>query len=523
MPTLTISRRPCVQLALGLFFWAVPLPLGFAQTAVTILHTSEHHGTLEPLEQGSYKGQGGMARRATLIERVRKEAPLVLLVDSGDLLIGTAMSSVFRGEADIKAMNLMAYDALALGNHDFDFGTAHLKKLKNEARFPFLCTNLRPREPDICDRFIVKSIGPLRIGIIGLIGKRNYPDTFNRQALQELHFEDPVEAARHAVSELRERVEIIVAVTHEDTEEDLALAAAIPAIDVIVGGHTEGFDGLISKGLRTPEKERVELSGAGAVFVKTHRQGRTLGRLDLLYHDRTILVAEARNVPVTSAVTANPKVSQLVESYAGRLETETERVIGDAAVNLEGGNMAIRTRETNLGNLLADLSRGQSGAEIGFVNAGQIRGGFSAGPITRRRLMEVLPFDDGLCLLTLTGRELREALENSVSRLPEANGRFLQISGLSYVFDPAAPVGSRVKTMQVNQTPLDLSRHYTVVTSQFLADGGDGYTMFMHAGDRQNLELPLRDVLSAALKVGPLTAREESRIRRVGAQDDAAK
>ena len=161
-----------------------------------------------------------MARRATLIEQTRKEAPLVLLVDSGDLLVGTAMSSVFRGEPDIKAMNLMRYDALALGNHDFDFGTRHLKNLRKEASFPFLCTNVRPQDPDVCQRHAIKHLGHVRVGLIGLIGKKNYPDTFNRDVVREVEFVDPIVAAKQAVGELCER-EVFFRVLVRDRHQDL--------------------------------------------------------------------------------------------------------------------------------------------------------------------------------------------------------------------------------------------------------------------------------------------------------------
>ena len=133
-----------------------------AQTPLTILHTSEHHGTVMPLEAGQHAGFGGVARRAALIGAVRKEVNNVLIVDSGDLLVGSAMSAVFRGEADIAAMNLMGYDALGLGNHDFDFGLEHLMRLKRQAKFPFLCTNVRPRTANVCQRFVIKSLGAVR-------------------------------------------------------------------------------------------------------------------------------------------------------------------------------------------------------------------------------------------------------------------------------------------------------------------------------------------------------------------------
>ncbi len=509
------QHRPFVMhpfSALAFFFALSIADLTYAQVAVTILHTSEHHGTIQPIEHGPFAGFGGVERRAALIKQIRQEVEHLLVVDSGDLLMGTAMSSVYRGEVDIAVMNLMSYDAIAVGNHDFDFGTRHLKNLRKEASFPFLCTNVRPQDPDVCQRHAIKHLGHVRVGLIGLIGKKNYPDAFNRAVVREVEFVDPIVAAKQAVGELRERVEILVAITHQDTEEDFALAKAVPGLDVIIGGHTEGFDGLVPPGQTNPVERRVELTGVGPVFVKTHRQGRTLGRLDLLYHEKTIMVAEARNLPVSAAVSSDPDIAKLVRDYARRLDEQTNQVRGEAAHAFEGENRDIRTRETNLGNLLADLARQHTGTEIGLVNSGMIRSSIPAGPVTLKRVMEVLPFDSSLTSFTVTGATLKAALENSVSRLPQASGRFLQVSGLAVVFDPTAPSGTRITSVQVNGAPLNPARRYSVAADNFIAEGGDGYTMFLQVADRRDHQIPLRDVLLSALKAGPLAAKVEARI-----------
>src|SRR5881296_3444359 len=468
-------------IALAFFSALAVAEQAHAQVAITILHTSEHHGTIQPIEHGPFAGLGGVERRAALIKQIRQEVEHLLVVDSGDLLMGTAMSSVYRGEVDIAAMNLMSYDAVAVGNHDFDFGTRHLKNLRKEATFPFLCTNVRPQDPDVCQRHAIKHLGHVRVGLIGLIGKKNYPDTFNRAVVREVEFVDPIVAAKQAVGELRERVEILVAITHQDTEEDLALAKAVPGLDVIIGGHTEGFDGLVPPGQTNPVEGRVELTGVGPVFVKTHRQGRTLGRLDLLYHEKTIMVAEAHNLPVSAAVSSDPDIAKLVRDYARRLDEQTNQVIGKAAHAFEGENRDIRTN-------------------------------MPAGPVTLKRVMEVLPFDSSLTSFTVTGAALKAALENSVSRLPEASGRFLQVSGLTVVFDPTAPSGTRITSVQVNGAPLNPARRYKVAADNFIAEGGDGYTMFLQVTDRRDYQIPLRDVLLSALKAGLLAAKVEARI-----------
>ena len=319
------------SLALPIFIFALlsPLPAS-AQTALTILHTSEHRGTIQPIDHGVYTGQGGVERRASLIKQIRKEVEHLLVIDSGDLLMGAAISSAYKGEADIAAMNVMGYDAVAVGNYDFDFGTRHLKSLHKAAAFPFLCSNVRPQEPDTCTRYVIKTLGTLRIGLIALIGRKSYRDTFNRAVVREVEFQDPIAAAKETAAALRDRVDLLVAITHQDTEEDLALAKEVPSLDVIIGGHTEGFEGLVPPGATAPVEGRVELAGVGPVFVKTHRQGRTLGRLDLVIHDKTVMVAEARNLPVTSTVPSDPEVAKRVQEYAQRLGQKTTPLIDKA-------------------------------------------------------------------------------------------------------------------------------------------------------------------------------------------------
>jgi 5'-nucleotidase len=297
---------------------------------------------------------------------------------------------------------------------------------------------------------------------------------------------------------------VIVAITHQTTEEDEALTRAIPTLDIIIGGHTQGFDGVITPQHPKPAIGRVELAGGGPLFVKTHRQGRTLGRLDLLYHDRTIMVAEARNLPVDANVPADAAMSKLIERYLQQLDKETNRLIGSSEVRLEGETDAIRTRETNLGNLLADLARRETRAEIALINAGAIRGSLPSGPVTYRHLMELLPFDSSLSVVTVKGTQIRAALENSVSRLPQPNGRFLQVSGLRYGVHPSAPVGSRLAGVEVNGSALDPERVYTVAVTRFIAEGGDGYDVFLNATPK-HLDLPLRDLLAKAFEAGPLT------------------
>jgi 5'-nucleotidase / UDP-sugar diphosphatase len=483
-----------------------------AADTLVILHSSEHHGVALPLDQTGDRRVGGLARRATIVEEVRREGAPVLLVDSGDILIGTALSSWFRGEPDIRAMNLIRYDAMVAGNHDFDYGLDHLRTLVDLADFPILCTNLQSERSDLpCRSFFITRMGNVSVGVLGIVGRSNFPETFNRDVAKELSLVDPIVSLQSEVLRLRteNHVDLVFVITHQDTDEDLEVLETVDGVDVIIGGHTEGFDGLYVRGLTQPVET---VTHPGTVYVKTHRQGRTVGRLDLTIEDGAVLHARSRNIPVTASVPIEPNVQQLLSEYRQRFGRHATQVLGHASVRLQGDRPVVRTQEANLGNLLADRMRTTLDTDIALINAGQIRQSLEPGPVTLGDVLSVLPFDSALVTLHVTGAILRQALEHSVSQWPNHSGRFFQMSGLQVAYNEEAPVGSRVRKMIVGGVPLDVSKTYTVATDAFVADGGDGYDMLTHATHRIDHQTPLRDLLLKALADGPLHAETDRRM-----------
>ena len=483
-----------------------------AADTLVILHSSEHHGVALPLDQAGETRIGGLARRATIVEEVRREGVPVLMVDSGDILIGTALSSWFRGEPDIRAMNLIRYDAMVAGNHDFDYGMDHLRALVELADFPILCTNLQSERSALpCRRSVVTRLGNVSVGVLGIVGKSNFPDTFNRDVANELWLVDPIASLQAEVLRLRTEahVDLVIVLTHQDTDEDLDILETVEGVDVLIGGHTEGFDGLYAPGLMQPVET---VTRPGAVYVKTHRQGRTVGRLDLTIEDGAVLHARSHNIPVTVSVPMEPNVQQLLDEYRQRFARQATQVLGQASVRLQGDRPVVRTQEANLGNLLADRMRGTLDTDIALINAGQIRRSLEPGPVTLGDVLSVLPFDSALVTLHVRGAMLRRVLEHSVSQWPNHAGRFLQISGLQVTYDGKASVGSRVRSIVVGGAPLDISKTYTVATDAFVADGGDGYDMLTHATHRIDHQTPLRDLLLKALADGPLYAETDHRM-----------
>lgn len=479
------------------------------QILVTILHTSEHHGNLLPFDTPSDKGVGGVAARASLIASARQESSNLLLLDSGDILIGTAISSVYRGEPDILAMNLMGYDAMAAGNHEFDYGLDHFGKMVGLAKFPIISTTLRARGRELTPLFILRQVAGLRVLIFSTLDEE-YSDVIDPKIVRDLDYFDPIGTARGLVRGFGQHVDLVIALTHMSTQQDLALARAVPEIDVIVGGHTEGFDGLLAPAGNRPV---ASADNPQTAYVKTHRLGATLGKLDLVMEGGRIRRATARNIPVTSQIPSDPRVASLVDDYQRRMQAKFADVIGRAATFLDGERGPVRSRETNLGNLISDAVREYAGTDVALINGGNIRGSINEGPITLGDAFRVLAFDNTIVTLQLTGAQIREALENGVSMVEQGAGRFPQVSGMSYVFERARPAGARIVEVRVAGAPLDPGRLYSVATNDFLADGGDGYVVFRAGRQRRDTQKDLRDLFIEYLRRAQVTtARTDGRI-----------
>jgi 5'-nucleotidase len=477
---------------------------------LTILHTSEHHGNVLPFEAPAARGIGGVAGRATVIARVRQEVANVLLLDSGDILLGTTMSSVFRGEPDVEAMNLMGYDAMAAGNHEFDYGLDHFRRLQRMARFPIVSTSIRGRGQEIAPLFVQTRVGGLRVLIFSGIDEQTFPDSIHPNVVRELEYFDPVGSARGILRGLGQQADLVIALTHMEIGQDLALMREVPQISVIVGGHTEGFDGLLTPAGGRPAEAAQD---PRTVYVKTHRMGATVGRLDLTIEGGRVRRAVARNLPVTAQVPPDARVAALVRDYEGRLQARFAETIGRAAAPLDGERDSVRTRETNLGNLIADVMREFARSDVALMNGGGIRGSLREGPITLGDAFRVLAFDNTVVVLRVTGAQLREALDNGVSQVEQAGGRFPQVSGLAFTYERARPAGQRVTDVRVGGAPLDPARSYLIATNDFMAGGGDGYTVFRAARDVRDTQVLLRDLfIEHVRRVGTLAARVEGRI-----------
>ena len=430
-------------------------------TSLRILYVNDFHGFAEPFQTRGAEGMvGGMAFLAARVEALRGEKPCLLLA-AGDMIEGNQWAHLFQGKSVIELMNAMKFDAMVVGNHEFDFGQAALKKRMTEARFPVLGANvvgLNALKP-----YVIKEVSGLRVAVLGVVTPRTpkltYPDN-----VAGLQFKGAAATVEKYLPRLRGRADLLVVLSHLGFPADLHLAEKVPAINVIVGGHTH---------TRLIKPANVD----GVIIVQAWAHARALGVLDLTIDAGKIIKADGRLEDIKPVPgQEDPAVQKIVEKYRLQEDAVFGETVGEAAVDLDGEH--VNTRETNLGDLVADIVREKTGAEIALINGGAIRASIPKGPIKLKEVYKALPFNNYLVAFKLRGADVKAALEHGVSAVEKHAGRFPQVSGLSFTYSPGAPGGSRVREVQVGGRPLAPEGEYTVATLDFLAAGGDGYRIF---------------------------------------------
>ena len=513
-------------LAVALTLAFVPAAMAEGPITVTILHTNDTHAHLESFEPFKQPLQGGVARRYTLIEQIRAEGGNVILLDAGDVFQGTLYFNQYQGQADLYFMNAMGYDAMCVGNHEFDSGPAVLAAFIDGAEFPVISANIDvSAEPTLAGKipaYTVLDVAGEKIAVFGLTTE----DTpILSSPGPNVIFKDPISSAEATVDELEAQgINKIIALTHLGYSRDLDLAAAVEGIDVIVGGHSHTLLGDM-EGAEGPYPTVVTSPAGEPVLVVTAKcWGSYLGRLDVTFTAEGVVETYGgAPIFIDEGIPENPEMAAKLAEYAAPIEELKATVIGQTAVDLDGEREHVRTMETNLGNLICDAMLWRTAADntvIAIQNGGGIRASIPAGDVSLGQVLEVLPFGNTIVNFDLTGAEIVEALENGVSMVEEVKGRFPQVGGLRYAFNPDLPAGSRIISVEVwdpaqkAYVPLDLKATYRVCTNNFLYGGGDGYEVF--ATKAQNVNetgLLLSDVLVEYIKArSPVSPAVEGRI-----------
>ncbi len=456
-------------------------------TEITIVHTNDTHARI--------KEGVGFAKISTIVNGLKEEKGKenVLLLDAGDTLHGLPLASIPKGKSIVDVMNLVGYDAMVPGNHDFNYGYDRLLELNDMAKFPIIAANMQP-EPEtgirLLDKSIIKDIDGLKVGIFGLAT----PETkykSNPKNTEGIEFKAPVEAARNMVAKLKdEGADIIIALSHLGMDEETAknersttVAAQVEGIDLIIDGHSH-----------STLKEGKIINGT--LIAQTGSHTNNVGVVDITVKDGKIS-KEARLITAEEAENINE--DKEVEALIERIEEEnkeiTSEVIGEAKVKLDGERENVRAGETNLANLITDIMLEAGNADVVITNGGGIRASIEAGEITMGDVIAVLPFGNYLVVKEVKGSDILAALEHGTKAYPEPSGGFPQVAGMTYKLDLSAEVGNRVHSVEVNDEPLDLNKTYKLATNDFMAAGGDGYTSL--GGGELIVELPGLDEIVA--------------------------
>jgi 5'-nucleotidase/UDP-sugar diphosphatase len=460
-----MNRKRLHTVICSIFLFVLSLTFAYGQQIeIRILHVNDFHGFAEPYKPlGKDELLGGITYLSARANELRKGKPSLLL-SAGDMIQGDNWANLFQGESVIEWMNAMRFDAMVLGNHEFDFGKEVLKRRISEAKFPVLTANVESLEG--LRPYVMKEIGGIRVAIIGVVTE-DVPGTTHPKNVAGLEFFSPIDTVEKYIKELKRHAEMIIVLSHVGHHVDRILAERVKGIDVIVGGHSH-----------TKIKKPVEVGDT--VIVQAWEHGKALGVLDLTIKDGKVIRYEGHLEEIRPEQGKEDKgVLAIVEKYKKKVDALFDEKVGESEVDLDGEN--VRKRGTNLGHLIAEIMRQVSGADVTIINGGGIRASIKRGGIRVRDVYTALPFDNYIVAIKLTGRQIWEALEHGVSRVEEEEGRFPQVSGIVFRYSPSERSGSRIKEILIKGKPVDLEKEYIVATNDFLAAGGDGYKVFGEA------------------------------------------
>jgi 5'-nucleotidase len=443
-------------------------PAAEEEVLISIVHTNDTHARVEA---GSYDGMG-LDKVATIVNNVKAANPNTLVLDAGDALHGQTIATLVEGESIIKIFNEIGYDAMTAGNHDFNYGKERLLELADMANFPILGANVyKANYENFLPEYVIKEVGGVKVGIFGLATPETKFKSHPKNT-EGLEFFDSVIIGKLMVAKLQDEADVIVALSHlgldqSSTERSDLIAEYVDGIDLIVDGHSHT---VLEEGMMVGD----------TMIVQAGEYDKNVGRVDILVKNGKVSSMTAKLITKEEgeALEADPGVVAIVEEIKEANDLITEEIIGSTEIKLEGAREFVRTGETNLGNLITDSMVEFTGADVALTNGGGIRDSIQIGDITVGDVITVLPFGNYVVTIDVTGAELVEALEHGLQAYPETLGAFPHIAGMNVVFDPSQEVGSRVVEVTVDGEELDMEATYSLATNDFLAAGGDDYTMF---------------------------------------------
>lgn len=476
---------------------------GDACTKFTVLHTNDNHGRFWQNKYGEY----GMAARKTLIDQIRAEVESnggeSLLLSGGDINTGVPESDLQDARPDFVGMNLIGYDAMAVGNHEFDNPLSVVDMQRALAEFPMLAANIYDKVSGAryFEPYKVFDVNGLRIAVVGLTTE-DTAKIGNPEFIGDLEFTDPQEELKKVIQDIKDAdaADLIFAATHmghyadaangSNAPGDVALARAMTAGDLqaVIGGHSQNpvcMEGDAYDPEFTPGGDCKPDVQNGTFIMQAHEWGKYVGRADFEYYNEELHLASYALVPVNlkakdengdrqfiaEEIMPDATVLEVLQQYQDKGQDELLEVIGTTDGKLEGERAVVRAQQTNLGHLIAEAQRTKVAADFAVMNSGGVRASIETGDITYKDVLTVQPFGNSITLSTMTGAEITEYL-NTVASFQVGSGAYAQLVGLKMDVDCQT---NTVTINDINDKGYDAAASYTFTVPSFNAAGGDGY------------------------------------------------
>lgn len=501
---------------------------------ITVLHTNDHHGRFWKNSDGEY----GMAARKTLIDGIRADVAAKggysLLLDGGDVNTGVPESDLQDAVPDFKGMNLIGYDAMAVGNHEFDKPLSVLKMQRDLAQFPMLSANIYEGGERKFAPYKIFNLGGVRVGVMGLTTEDTYkmvhPDN-----VKNIEFRSVIAEAAKVVPELRAKADVVIAATHmghyEDGKHgtqapgDVQMARAVKGIDLVVGGHTQNpacmkAENVLDRAY-VPGTECKPDRQNGTWIVQAHEWGKYVGRADFEYRNGEFKLVKYALIPVNLKKTvkaADGKSSK--QNYAEVIAENQDMIalltphqefgqqklgiqIGATDARLEGDRSVVRAKPASMGVIIGMAMMDKTKADFSVVNSGGVRDSIPAGPITYKDVLKVQPFGNIVSTVDLTGKEVMDYL-NAAAKMSVGSGAFPQFAGLKLVI-----ADGKVSSASIKGASIDPTKTYRMAINDFQAAGGDGYPKLTSHPSYVNTGFVDADVLRAYIVAkSPLKAAD---------------
>ncbi|CAH6659939.1 bifunctional UDP-sugar hydrolase/5'-nucleotidase UshA [Pseudocitrobacter vendiensis] len=473
---------------------------------ITILHTNDHHGHFWRSEYGEY----GLAAQKTLVDGIRKEVAAeggsVLLLSGGDINTGVPESDLQDAEPDFRGMNLVGYDAMAVGNHEFDNPMSVLRQQEKWAKFPFLSANIYQKSTGerLFKPWAIFKRQDLKIAVLGLTtddtARIGNPENFT-----DIEFRKPAEEAKLVIQELQmnEKPDFIIAATHmghydngnhgSNAPGDVEMARSLPAgaLAMIVGGHSQDPVCMASENKKqvdyvpgtpcAPDKQN------GIWIVQAHEWGKYVGRADFEFRNGELKLVHYQLIPVnlkkkvtydngqservlyTPQIPESAQMLSLLSPFQNKGKAQLGVKIGTVNGHLEGDRSRVRFVQTNLARVILAAQMARTGADFAVMSGGGIRDSIEAGDITYKSVLKVQPFGNVVVYADMTGKEVTDYLTAVAQKKPDS-GAYPQFANVSFVAKDG-----KLTDLKIKGEPIDPAKNYRLATLSFNASGGDGY------------------------------------------------